>query len=82
MDFLLRFSAILGGVLFIWFLIWAAVRAVRWAKRKSMATDLLGLGIGIPAAGVNPQPPPQLYLEEMSEEIQGRKSSDTAGPDK
>jgi hypothetical protein len=61
---------------------WIAARMIRWARKKTRATDLLGLGMALPAAGVNPQPPPRIQIEELTREIQGRKNADSADPDK
>jgi hypothetical protein len=61
---------------------WIATRMIRWAKKGSKGTDLLGLGMSLPAAGVTPQPPPQIQLEELTRDIHGKKNSDSADPDK
>lgn len=71
---------ILGSTTFIFLLGWLCVRLVKWAKRKSHATDLLGLGMSIPAAGMNPQRLPQEQLEEVTHDILRRKDSGGADP--
>jgi hypothetical protein len=73
---------IVGLTTFIVLLFWIGSRLMRWARTRSKATDLLGLGMALPAAGVNPQPPPRIKIEEVARDIQGRKNSDTADPDK
>jgi hypothetical protein len=72
---------IAGVFIFICLFIWTAVRLVRWAKSGSKSTELLGWGMGLPAAGVNPLPPPQEHIQEVTRDIQGRKNSDAADPD-
>jgi hypothetical protein len=61
--------------------IWIAIRMIRWAKRGSKGAALLGWGVGLTAAGINPQPPPQVHIEEVTKDIQGRKNSDAADPE-
>jgi hypothetical protein len=73
---------IFGSTLFFFISIWIAIRLIRWAKKGSKGATLLGWGMGLPAAGVNPIPPPQVKIEELTREIQGRKNSDSADPDK
>jgi len=73
---------IVGLTLFVALLFWMAARLIRWARKGYKATDLLGLGMALPAAGVNPQPPPKILIEEVTRDIQGRKNSDSADPDK
>jgi hypothetical protein len=80
MSPLVPLAWIVGSTLFFVLLVWIGVRMIRWAKRGSRATDLLGLGMGLPAAGVNPHPPPQEFIEEMEHDIHGRKNSDAADP--
>lgn len=70
-----------GVVLFVWFSIWIASRLIRWAKRGSKGASILGWGIALPAAAVNPIPPPQEQIEEVTRDIQGKKNSDAAAPD-
>jgi len=82
MNALVPLAWIVGLTLFVTLLGWVAVRMVRWAKRGSRSSDLLGLGMGLPAAGINPQPPPQEFIENMTREIHGKKNSDSADPDK
>jgi hypothetical protein len=82
MKLLVPLAWIVGLTLFVTLLGWLATRMVRWAKSGSRGTDLLGLGMSLPAAGINPQPPPQEFIEEMTREIHGKKNSDSADPDK
>jgi hypothetical protein len=70
---------IVGSATFVLFLGWIGVRMIRWAKKRSNSTDLLGLGISLPAAGISPQPLPQEQIEEVTNDIQRRK--DTGGAD-
>jgi hypothetical protein len=82
MDALVPVAWIVGSTVFFCFIVWIAVRLIRWARRGSKGAALLGWGMGLPAAGVNPIPPPQEKIEELTREIQGRKNSDSADPDK
>lgn len=61
--------------------VWLATRLVRWAKKGSKGASFLGWGMGLPAAGLNPIPPPQERIEEATREIQGRRNSDSADPE-
>ena len=70
-----------GVILFIWFACWTASRLIRWAKRGTKSGSLIGWSLGLPAAGVNPIPPPQEQIEEVTRDVQGRKNSDSAAPD-
>jgi hypothetical protein len=62
------------------FFIWIGIRAIRWAKRRSRGTDILGLALGLPAAGMNPVPPPQEFIDDVRADIQIRRNSDAADP--
>jgi len=74
----------LGGVVFLYLMAWTGMRLMRWAKKGSKGTALLGLGMGLSAAllDANPQPPKEIQIEEVVDQIHGKKSSDSAGPDK
>jgi hypothetical protein len=69
------FAAILGiaGV---------AVLAVRWAKKSSRRAAFLGWGLQFLGAGINPQPPPQIKLEEASLHTKIKKESESGDPEK
>jgi hypothetical protein len=73
---------IFGSTTFVFILGWLGARLVRWARRRSTATDLLGMAINIPAAGINPQSLPQERIEEMKNEISIRKDTGGADPDR
>jgi hypothetical protein len=70
-----------GSALTFFVVVWLAARLIRWAKQGSKGASLLGWSMGLPAAGVNPIPPPQERIEEVTRDIQGRKNSDSADPD-
>ena len=72
---------IAGLLLFFALSLWVAVRMIRWAKRGSKGAALLGWGMGLPAAGVNPVPPPQVQIEKVTREIDRRKNSDSSDPE-
>jgi hypothetical protein len=73
---------ILGSTTFVFLLGWLGVRMIRWAKRKSLATDLLGLGMSLPAAGINPQQLPQELIEQVTTDSQRRKDPGGADPNR
>jgi len=81
MDALVPAAWFAGVVVFLWLFIWIAFRLIRWAKSGSKGASLLGWGMGLPAAGINPLPPPQQQIEEVTRDIQGRKNSDASDPD-
>jgi hypothetical protein len=81
MKSLVPLAWVAGSALFAGLLLWMAIRMIRWAKRGSKGASLLGWGLGLPAAGINPQPPPQVQIEKLTRDIQGRKNSDSADPD-
>jgi hypothetical protein len=82
MKLLVPLAWIVGLTLFVTLIGWLASRVIRWARSGSRSTNLLGLGMSLPAAGINPQPPPQEFIEEMTREIHGKKNSNTGDPDK
>lgn len=72
---------IVTATAFFFFLIWLGVRAIRWAKRRSSATDVLGLGMSLPGAMIDPDSQPQKRIEEVTRDNQRRKDSGGADPD-
>jgi hypothetical protein len=62
-------------------MLWIGVWMIRWAKKGSKGASLIGLGMGFPAAGVNPQPPKEIQIEELTNEIHGKKNSDSSDSD-
>ena len=71
---------IITSTAFFFFLVWLAVRAIRWAKRRSTAADVLGLGMSLPSAMIDPESQPQKRVEEVTKDIQRRKDSGGADP--
>ncbi len=69
-----------GLTLFVVLLIWIAVLAIGWAKRGTKSGALFGMAMDLPAAGINPRPPPRIQLEEVTEDINRRKTSGDADP--
>jgi hypothetical protein len=59
----------------------AAVLAVRWAKKSSRRAAFLGWGLQFLGAGINPQPPPQIKLEEASLHTKIKKESESGDPE-
>jgi hypothetical protein len=72
---------LLGLLLLFSLSLWAGIRMIRWAKRGSKGAALLGWGMGLPAAGVNPVPPPQVQIEKVTREVDRRKNGDSSDPD-
>ena len=62
--------------------VWIALRLIRWAKKGSRGAAMLGWGMGLPAAGANPIPPPQEKIEEVAQDIGSRRSSSSADSDR
>lgn len=72
---------IAGLTLFFLLSVWLAVRLIRWARKGSKGASLLGWGMELPAAGMNPIRPPQERIEEVVHDIQGRRNSNSSGAD-
>ncbi len=81
MNSYVPFTSIGGSALFLVLWIWIAVRLIRWAKKGSKGASLLGWEMTLAAAAVNPHPPPQEMIEDLTRAIQGRKNSDSSDPD-
>ena len=73
----------LSGVLVVYLATWTGIRLMRWARRGSKGTALLGLGMDLPAAllGANPQPPKEIQIEEVTGQIYRKKNSDSGDPE-
>jgi hypothetical protein len=55
--------------------------AIRWARRSSRRAAFLGWGLQFLGAGINPQPPPQVKLEEASRETRTKKEAEAGDPE-
>jgi hypothetical protein len=55
--------------------------AIRWARRSSRRAAFLGWGLQFLGAGINPQPPPQVKLEEASRETRIKKEAEAGDPE-
>ena len=58
-----------------------AVFTVRWARKASRRAAFLGWGLQFLGAGINPQPPPQVKLEEASLHTRIKKESESGDPE-
>jgi hypothetical protein len=58
-----------------------AVLAVRWARKSFRRAAFLGWGLQFLGAGINPQPPPQVKLEEASLHTKIKKESESGDPE-
>ena len=74
------FLAMLAIAAVIWFLILAAVRAVRWARRGPPAAAFIGWALLLLGVGMNPRPPPQEQVEEASRQKKIKKHSESGDP--
>ena len=82
MNSLMSLAWALGSALSVLMVVWIALRLIRWAKRGSRGASMLGWGMGLPAAGANPIPPPQKKIEEVAQEMESRRSSSSADSDR
>jgi hypothetical protein len=53
-----------------------SVLAIRWARGSSRRAAFLGWGLQFLGAGVNPQPAPQVKLEEAGRETRIKKETE------
>jgi hypothetical protein len=58
-----------------------AVLFVRWARKSSQRAALLGLGAELLGAGMNPQPPAFVQLEEVNRQTRIKKESESGEPE-
>jgi hypothetical protein len=54
--------------------------AVRWARKSSRRAAFLGWGLQFLGAGVNPVPPPQVKLEELTAQARIKKDAESGDP--
>jgi hypothetical protein len=66
---------------FVLFIVGVSALAIRWARRSSRRAAFLGWGLQFLGAGVNPQPPPQVKLEEASRETRIKKDAEAGDPE-
>ena len=55
--------------------------AIKWARRSSRRAAFLGWGLQFLGAGIDPQPPPQVKLEEASRETRIKKETEAGDPE-
>ena len=82
MNSLMELTWTLGSAGFLVLFLWIALRLIRWAKKGSRGASMIGWGMGLPAAGANPIPPPQENIEEVAQDIESRRSSSSADSDR
>jgi hypothetical protein len=68
------FTAILG-------LCWIAVLAIHWARKSSRRAAFLGLGTELLGAGMKPQPPAQIQIDEATRQTRIKKESESGEPE-
>jgi hypothetical protein len=66
---------------FVLLVVGISVLAFRWARRSSRRAAFLGWGLQFLGAGINPQPPPQVKLEEASREARTKKEAEAGDPE-
>jgi hypothetical protein len=66
---------------FVLLVVGISVLAIRWARRSSRRAAFLGWGLQFLGAGINPQPPPQVKLEEASRETRIKKEAEAGDPE-
>lgn len=66
---------------FMLLIVGVAALAIRWARRSSRRAAFLGWGLQFLGAGINPQPPPQVKLEEASRETRIKKGAEAGDPE-
>jgi uncharacterized membrane protein YedE/YeeE len=59
----------------------AAILAIRWKRKSSQRAALLGLGLELLGAGMNPLPPAQVQIEEVTRRTKVKKDSETGEPE-
>jgi hypothetical protein len=59
----------------------AAILAIRWKRKSSQRAALLGLGLELLGAGMNPLPPAHVQLEEVTRRTKVKKDSETGKPE-
>ena len=57
------------------------VLAIRWARKSSKRGAILGWGLQLMGAGINPLPPPQERIEEAGRQTKIKKQSESGDPE-
>ena len=65
---------------FVFGLAGLAVLFIRWARKSSRRAAFLGWGVELMGAGMNPQPPAKIQLEEVSRQTRIKKESESGDP--
>jgi hypothetical protein len=66
---------------FIFGIIGVSVLAIRWARKSWRRAAFLGWGAELMGAGMNPQPPAKIQLEEASHQTRIKKDSESGDPE-
>jgi hypothetical protein len=66
---------------FMFGLVGLAVLLIRWARKSSQRAAFLGWGAEIMGAGMNPQPPAKIQLEEASRQTRIKRESESGDPE-
>jgi hypothetical protein len=56
------------------------VLAVRWARKSTRRGAILGWGVQLLGAGMDPLPPPQVQIEEANRQSKIKKQSESGDP--
>jgi hypothetical protein len=78
MDTLIALTIVFA---FITAMVGAAILGIRWKRKSSRRAALLGLGLELLGAGMNPLPPAQVQLEEVTRRTKIKKDSEAGEPD-
>lgn len=78
MDKLVALMIVLA---FLITMVGAAILAIRWKRKSSRRAALLGLGLELLGAGMNPLPPAHVQLEEATRRTKVKKDSESGEPD-
>jgi Tfp pilus assembly protein PilV len=65
---------------FVFGLVGLAVLLVRWSRESSQRAAFLGWGAELMGAGMNPQPPAKIQLEEAGRQTRIKKDSESGDP--
>jgi hypothetical protein len=57
------------------------VLAIRWARKSSKRGAVLGWGVQLMGAGMDPLPPPQIQIDEATRQARLKKQSESGDPE-
>jgi hypothetical protein len=62
-------------------LMWLLAKTVRWARKGSAAASMVGWALMFLAPGLNPQPPPQIQVEDAGKQKYLKKTAESGDPE-